>query len=55
VKIERFREVCSAIAPDVYDTLNVFQVSRQYQTEGSGGLESTRRQIEYWKTRLQDQ
>ncbi len=55
VKIERFREVCSAIEPDVFDTLNALQVTRQYRTEGAGGLESTRRQIEYWNHRLQEQ
>ena len=54
VDLEVFKETCDAIEEDVYDVLGGGAVAGQYATEGSGGLEQTAEQVEFWKHVLRE-
>jgi argininosuccinate lyase len=50
--LEAFQAACDRIEQDVYDFLGADNVVARYQSEGSAGLDWTRKQIEFWKDYL---
>ncbi len=50
--LKTLREACERIGEDVYDHLGAANVVRRYATDGSGGAEQLRAQLDHWKTRL---
>lgn len=54
VELEAFQSICRAIEADVYDVLGAASVASKYVTEGSGGLEQTAKQVEFWKQVLKE-
>ncbi len=51
---EQFKSFCEAIESDVYDSLGAVGVAQSYATEGAGGPDQAKMQIEYWKKELAD-
>jgi len=52
LSLDEFQEVCGKIECDVFDYLGAPNVVARYRSEGNAGLESTTRQIEFWKKQL---
>ncbi len=50
--LEEFTAACECIGPDVYESLGAENIIARYASEGSGGIDSTRRQIDYWQAEL---
>lgn len=49
LSLSQFQDACDKFDADVYQTLNPAGVCRAYQTAGSAGPKSAKKQIEFWK------
>jgi len=50
--LDEFKQQCTAIEADVYDSLGAAKVVDKYVTEGAAGPKQAKRQIEYWTKQL---
>ena len=52
VSLERFKQYCDAVEPDVYENLGAERVVGNYLTEGAAGADQAKEQLAYWKREL---
>jgi argininosuccinate lyase len=52
LSLDEFQKVCPDVDKDVYRSLGANNIIRAYRSEGSAGIQSTRRQIRFWSRKL---
>jgi argininosuccinate lyase len=52
LKLDEFKKYSTSVGKDVYQYLGAKNVVEKYVTEGAGGPEQAKEQIEFWKKRL---
>ena len=52
LKLDEFKKYSASVGKDVYQYLGAKNVVEKYVTEGAGGPEQAKEQIEFWKKRL---
>ncbi len=52
LSLDQFKQHCTAIDSDVYESLGAAKVAGKYVTEGAAGPQQAKRQIAYWNKQL---
>jgi argininosuccinate lyase len=53
LRLDEFKQHCSAVETDVYENLGAASVAGKYVTDGSAGPKQAKRQIAYWSEQLE--
>ncbi len=52
LELDKYQKVCDKIESDVFDSLSPENVVKNYNVEGSAGLDQLNQQLEFWKDEL---